>query len=165
MKLLKDLNFLSALIIIVLTIYLSAGAFFHWFQFRFLVGPLFFSHWLSWIGCVFIAFFTPTYYVLKRRYPKRVRALLKIHCHGNLLAFMLVSIHFFQATPRGTGAALYITTFILVATGFIYRFQILKKIGRYNIIRPHTNRFIHISVTTTYYIVVIIHILQHIGAP
>ncbi len=165
MKLFRDLNFLTALAIILLTIILSAGVSFHWFQFSFLLGPLTLSHWLSWIGSLFIAIYTPTYAILKRRHPKRIKDLLKIHTLGNLLAFMLVSIHYFQMTPRGTGEALFITVSILVVTGFISRFQILKKIGEYNLIKPHINKFIHISVTSAFYIVIIVHILQHIGAP
>jgi len=78
---------------------------------------------------------------------------------------MLVSIHYFQITPHGTGEALFITVSILVVTGFFSRFQILKKIGKYNLIKPHINKFIHISVTSTFYIVIIIHIIQHIGTP
>ncbi len=165
MKLLRDLNFLTALAIILLTIILSAGVSFHWFQFTFLVGPLTLSHWLSWIGAIFITIYTPTYTILKRRHPKRTKDLLKIHTIGNLLAFMLVSIHYFQMTPHGTGEALFITVSILVLTGFISRFQLLKNIGKYNLIKPHINRFIHISVTSTFYIVIIVHIIQHIGTP
>ncbi len=165
MKLLRDLNFLTALAIILLTIYLSVGISFHWFQFSFLIGPLTLSHWLSWVGALFIAIYTPIYTILKLRYPKRIKDLLKIHIFGNLLAFMLVSIHYFQMTPHGTGEALYITVSILVVTGFISRFQLLKKIGKYNLIKPHINRFIHISITLTFYIVIVVHILQHISTP
>jgi hypothetical protein len=165
MKLLRDPNFLVALAIILVTIILSAGVSFHWFQFSFLVGPLTLSHWLSWIGAMFIAFYTPTYTILKRRRPKRTRDLLQIHTLGNLFAFMLVSIHYFQMTPHGTGLALYITTLILVATGFISRFQLLKNIGGYSLIKPHINRFIHISVTSTFYIVIVVHIFQHLLTP
>lgn len=166
MKLLRDLNFLAALAIILLTIILSAGISFHWLQLRFLLGPLTFSHWLSWIGTLFIAFYTPTYAIIKQHYPKRIKVLLEIHTLGNLLAFMLVSLHYFQQTLRGgTGEALYIALSILVLTGFITRFQILKKIGKYNLIEPYVTRFIHISVTSAFYIVVIVHIFYHLGIP
>ena len=161
MKLLRDLNFLTSLAIIILTIYLSAGVSFNWFQLRFLIGPLTFSHWLSWIGTIFIAFYTPTYHILKRRHPKRIKVLLKIHTLGNLLAFMLVSMHFFQMRLRGTSEALLIAVTILVVTGFISRFQMLNKIGKYNLIRPHINKFIHICVTSAFYIVIIIYVFQH----
>ena len=165
LKLSKDLNFLVALAIFILTIILSTGVSFHWIQLSFLVGPLKFSHWLSWIGSLFIAIYTPVYTILKRRNPKRIKDLLKIHTLGNLLAFMFVSLHYFQSTPRGTGEALFITVTILVVTGFISRFQLLKNIGKYNLIKPHVNKFIHISVTSAFYIVIIVHIIQHLGAP
>jgi hypothetical protein len=165
MKLFRDLNFLTALAIILLTIILSAGVSYHWFQFSFLIGPLTLSHWLSWIGALFIAIYTPTYTILKRRHPRRTKDLLRIHTFGNLLAFMLVSIHYFQMTPHGTGEALFITVSILVVTGFISRFQLLKKIGKYNLIKPHINKFIHVSITLTFYIVIVVHILQHFSTP
>ena len=162
MKLLKDLDFWSAVVIILLTIYLMIATYLRWFQLHFSVGPFFFDHWLSWIGTLYITFFTPAYYILKRRYRKRLVALVKIHVFGNLFAFMLVSIHFAQQIGRppqffpdlGTGLALYIVMFILVATGFLHRFHILRRI------RPHLNRFMHVSITMSFYIIVAIHILQ-----
>ena len=165
MKLLRDTDFLAALAIILVTIILSAGSAFHWFQLSFLVGPLKFSHWLSWTGSMFIAFYTPVYAITKRRSPKRIKALLRIHTLGNLIAFTLVSMHYFQMAPRGTGVALLIAVSMLVATGFISRFQLLKKVGENDLIKPHINRFIHISVTMTFYIVIIVHVFYHFSSP
>ncbi len=160
-----DLNFLSGLLIFLVTIYLSFAAYFRWFDLSFRIGPYFFTHWLSWIGTLFIVLFTPTYYVLKRRRPKLLKTLIAIHMYGNLLSLPLISMHFFQQISRpsqfypdlGTGLALYIVTLILITTGFIHRFQILKSLI------PHQNRFIHISVTTAFYIVILVHILQGLG--
>lgn len=162
MKLLKDLDFWSAFVIILVTIYFMVATYLRWFQLNFFIGPYRFTHWLGWIGTLFIAFFTPTYYILKRKRPKKFKALLKIHIFGNLISFMLISIHFAQQIGRpprffpdlGTGLALYIVTFILVITGFLHRFQIIKRI------RPHLNRFIHVSITLSFYIIIGIHILQ-----
>ena len=161
-KFLKDLDFWSAFLIILVTIYLMVATYLRWFRLRFSVGPYFFDHWLVWIGTLYIAFVTPAYYVLKRRYPRSLKALVKIHVFGNLLAFMLVSVHFAQQIGRpprffpdlGTGLALYIVMFILVVTGFLHRFKILKSIN------PHLNRFMHISITMSFYIIIGIHILQ-----
>ena len=50
-KILKDLNFLIALTIILVTTILSIATFYRWFQLRFQVGPFSFTHWLGWIGC------------------------------------------------------------------------------------------------------------------
>jgi hypothetical protein len=56
----------------------------------------------------------------------------------------------------GTGIALYIVMLTLVITGFLHRFKIIPSVA------PHQNRFLHISVTSAFYIVIIIHILQGI---
>jgi len=118
-----------------------------------------------------IAFYTPIYYILKRRNPKLLKTLIKIHVFGNLTAVMLISIHYAQQMGRpaqfypelGTGLALYIVMFILVATGFLHRFGVLNKLGIYRIILPHQNRFLHIAITLTFYIVIIFHALRNIG--
>ena len=168
---LRDLNFLVAFTIILATTILSTATYFHWVQLRFQVGPFSFTHWLGWIGALFIAFYTPIYYVLKRRNPKLVKTLIKIHVFGNLLGVMLISIHYAQQMGRpaefypelGTGLTLYIVMFILVATGFLHRFGLLEKLGRYRKFLPHQNRFLHIAITLTFYIVVIVHVLRNVG--
>ena len=162
MKYLRDVEFWLAVVIILVTIPLSVATYFRWFQWNFFVGPFRYTHWLSWIGTLFIAFFTPAYYVLKRRYPKKLKVLLRIHVFGNLISFLLISIHYAQQVGRpprffpdlGTGLVLYIVMPLLVATGFLHRFQILKSI------KPHLNRFFHVSITLSFYLVIIVHILQ-----
>jgi len=168
---LKNLHLWAAIIIILITTYLSIATYLRWFNLRFQVGPFSFTHWLGWIGVLFIVFYTPIYYILKRRNPRLVKTLIKIHVFGNLLAVMLISIHYAQQMGRpeqfypelGTGLTLYIVMFILVATGFLHRFGILDKLGRYRIILPHQNRFLHIAITLTFYIVIIIHALRNMG--
>ncbi len=158
----KDIDFQIATAIILVTILLSVATYFRWLQLNFFVGSFRFTHWLSWIGTLFIALFTPTYYVLKRRYPKKLKVLLKIHVFGNLISFLLISIHYAQQVGRpprffpdlGTGLVLYIVMPFLVASGFLHRFQILKTI------KPHLNRFFHVSITLSFYLVIIVHILQ-----
>jgi uncharacterized membrane protein YidH (DUF202 family) len=158
----RDLDFWVAVAIILVTIPLSVATYFRWFRLNFFVGPFRYTHWLSWIGSFFIAFFTPAYYVLKRRYPKKLKSLLKVHVFGNLISFLLISIHYAQQVGRpprffpdlGTGLALYIVMPLLVASGFLHRFQILKSI------KPHLNRFFHVSITLSFYLVIVVHILQ-----
>jgi len=158
----RDVEFWLAVVIILVTIPLSVATYFRWFQLNFFVGPFRYTHWLSWIGTLFIAFFTPAYYVLKRRYPKKLKVLLRIHVFGNLISFLLISIHYAQQVGRpprffpdlGTGLVLYIVMPLLVATGFLHRFQILKSI------KPHLHRFFHVSITLSFYLVIIVHILQ-----
>ena len=162
MSYVRNRHFWSGLFIFVMTIFLSMAIYFRWVNVSFRVGPYFFTHWLSWIGVIFIASFSPIYYVLKRRRPQLLKNLIIIHTYGNLLSFLLISTHFASQMGRpaefypdlGTGVALYIIMLILVLTGFLHRFQIL------GVLIPHQNRFLHISVTTAFYIVIIVHILE-----
>ena len=164
MKRLKDVNFLSAWIIILVTIYLMFASYFRWLNFRFTIGPFAFHHWLSITGTLFIVVYSPVYHFFKRRSPRRMRTLLGIHCFGNLLAFMLVSVHFAHHLGRppqffpdlGTGVALYPTVLLLTATGFLQRFQITRKWGR-------QWRFVHTSFTLTFYLIIVIHTLHNLG--
>ena len=170
-SILKDHTFWMALAIILVTTTLSIATFFRWFRLRFQVGPYYFTHWLGWIGALFIALYTPIYYVLKRRNPRLVKTLIKVHVFGNLLAVMLISIHYAQQMGRpaqfypelGTGLVLYIVMFVLVATGFLHRFGILDQLGRYRILLHHQNRFLHIAITLTFYVVIIVHALRNMG--
>jgi len=168
---LKDPNFLLASAIILITTYLSVATLLRWLRLRFRIGPFYFTHLLVWVGTLFVAFYTPIYYVLKRRYPTIVKTLIKIHVFGNLISVMLISIHYAQQMGRppqfypelGTGLTLYIVMFILVATGFLHRFQILNRLGVTSKVLPHQNRFIHIAVTLSFYITIIVHILHNLG--
>lgn len=165
MNYVRNRHFWFGLIILVITIFLSMAIFLHWVNVGFRVGPYYVTHWLGWVGVLFVALFTPIYYVVKRRRPQLLQILILIHTYGNLLAFLLISTHFASQLGRpaafypdlGTGIALYLIMLILVLTGFLHRFQI---VGR---LIPHQNRFLHISVTTAFYIVIVVHILESLG--
>jgi hypothetical protein len=77
---------------------------------------------------------------------------------GNLVAFMLISVHFTYWITSvafiGTGFALFVATLTLVVTGLLQRFNIMQSSKR-------QIRFIHISMTTAFYLILIIHILSH----
>jgi uncharacterized membrane protein YidH (DUF202 family) len=169
MNSLKKIDFWLALIIVLVTVVLSVAAYLHWIPLSFRIGALFFPHWLAIIGFLFIIIYTPSYYVLKRRHPRKLKGLVQIHVFGNLLSFMLISIHTAQQLGRppqfypdlGTGLALYIITLILVATGFLHRYGLLTGIGKYQI--PHRNRYVHVALTLSLYIVIIIHVLRNLG--
>jgi hypothetical protein len=158
----KNRHFWSGLIIFILTFFLSIAVYSRWVNVGFRIGPYYVTHWLSWIGVIFIMLFSPIYYVLKRHKPQLLPTLILIHTYGNLLSFMLISTHFASQIGRpaafypdlGTGIALFVTMLVLVLTGFLHRFQILKSLI------PHQNRFIHVSVTTAFYLVIIVHILE-----
>ena len=162
MPFMRNRHFWFGLLIAMLTIFISIATFFHWVNVGFRVGPYYLTHWFSWMGVIFIAGFTPIYYALKRRTPRLLRPLILLHTYGNLLSFTAISTHFASQLGRpaafypdlGTGVALYLIMMILVLTGFLHRFQI---VGR---VIPHQNRFLHISVTTAFYIVILVHILE-----
>jgi hypothetical protein len=165
MKSLKDPSFLLAMVILLASLYFSLATTFRWLDIRFRIGPYFVTHWLSWIGTLFIAVYTPLYYIVKRSRPEILNYLIPIHMFGNLVSFMFISMHFFQQITRppqfypdlGTGVALYLVMVILVSSGFLHRFQLLRSSV------PHQNRFLHVSITSAFYIVIGIHILQGIG--
>lgn len=170
-KFIKDSNFLASLIIILITLVVSIATYNRWIQLRFQVGSFYFTHLLSWIGSLFILFYTPIYYILKRKKPKMVKNLVRLHVFGNLSSAMFIAIHFAQQLGRpaeyypelGTGLASFIVVFILVITGFIHRFRLLARIEDLAKFLPHENRFLHIAITLSFYLIVIIHILQNIG--
>jgi hypothetical protein len=165
MKPYQNSSFWISLALFIATALLSFGTAYRWFDIRFRIGSYFFTHWLAWIGTVFIAVYTPLYYVVKRRQPSWLKTLIPTHMFGNIISFALISMHLAQQLTRpaqfppdlGTGVALFIVMLTLVITGFLHRFRIITSLV------PHQNRFLHISVTTAFYIVIIIHILQGIG--
>ena len=40
-------------------------------------------HWIGWIGTIYVAFATPFYSIIKRKYPQQVNKILNIHVLGN----------------------------------------------------------------------------------
>jgi hypothetical protein len=161
---LRNLYFWAAVVIVLVTVYLSFGEYVGWFQLGSFVGQFRLNHWLGWTGVVLVATYTPLYHFLKRRYPKRAQTLLGTHVISNLLAFMLISVHFTSQLGRpaqfypdlGTGIVLYSIMIILVITGFTQRFRIATNLGR-------KWRFLHTSMATSFYVVILVHILQGLG--
>lgn len=166
MKSPRSTEFYLALTILLITAVLMAMTYFRWLPLNFRIGPFRFTHLLTLIGTFLIAILTPMFYILRRRYPQRNASLTSIHVFSNLFSFILVSIHFAQQMSRSvhpednTGLATFILVFILVVTGFLHKFQLLEK-GR--LYPPHRNRYLHVSLTTAFYIVVIIHTLHNFG--
>ena len=171
-------TFLVNIGLLVAALVLSLATAFRWLDIRFRIGPYFVTHWLSWLGTLFIAGYTPIYYIIKRRRPHLLKYLLPIHMFGNLFSFIFISMHFTQQLTRppqfypdlGTGVILYPVMVILVFTGIIHRYQLLRGRGtrqqvsrepRHRLSRaPHQNRFLHVSLSLTFYAVIGIHILH-----
>jgi len=163
-RLVRNRQFHLVLLLVVVIIILSVGNYLGWWDLHFYVGPLTFHHWLSFTGAGYIAIFTPIYSILKHRSPNRFGTLLKIHMFGNLIAFLFISIHFTHQMGRppefaptlGTGIVLYIIVATLVVTGIMQRFQLVSRLFK-------TWRFIHVSLSLSFYIVVVVHILHNLG--
>lgn len=161
MKNSKELGIAVALLIA--TILLMAATYFRWVNLGFIIGPYRFNHWVGWIGALYIAFAVPVYAVFKRKKPQKFQTLLRIHMYGNLLAFLLISIHFTSQIIRptlpdlGTGTALYFAMLLLTATGLLQRFKIIPGL------KIQSNRFLHVSLAVSFYLVIGIHILHGIG--
>lgn len=160
----KNASFWLALFMILITASLMFAVYYDLLQLHVAIGPYYIHHWLSWTGTTFIAVFTPIYYLLKRSKPQSLKTLLPLHAFGNLVSFMFISIHFTQQISRpaqfypdlGTGIVLYATMLLLVGTGFLSRFPIVKRKGK-------SLRFIHLSVTVTFYLIILVHILHGLG--
>ncbi len=156
--------FYIALLLVLVIIVLSVGNYLRWWDLHFYVGPFYSHHWLSIIGASYVAIITPLFSIMKRRSPQRYGGLLNLHIFGNLIAFLFVSIHFTQQMGRpaqfaptlGTGLALYIILASMTITGFMYRFQLIGGLLK-------SLRFIHVSLSLSFYIVVIIHVLHNTG--
>lgn len=118
------------------------------------------THWISWIGTLFIAFSTPIQPIVKRKFPKHTQNILKIHMIGNLIAVLLVSIHFAHQVTRpdytnfNTGLILYTAMILLVSTGFIMYSGLAKKFYKQTL-------FFHPAFAISFYMVIIIHIIQN----
>jgi hypothetical protein len=160
-SLFRNVYFWFTVILLAFTDIFFVGILLGLFDFGFVVGPYRFNHWLGCLGFLFIGFHVPVFVTLKRRYKQKIRLFLAIHVMGNLIAYLLITIHFASQISRpvefypdlGTGLALYIFLIILVATGFLQRFNLLNKY------RPNW-RFLHRSLVVALFLIIIIHILH-----
>ena len=161
MKKVKNQEFWLSIILLVITFIFSGFAYVFWYELLFFVDPFLLIHWLGLIGSVFIGIFIPIYYVLKRKRTQNRKNLLRIHVFGNLLAFLLISIHFAQNVGRlanfyskmGDGIILFLVLATFVVTGITERFHLLKKWVKYT-------RFVHRYLVVLFYLILIIHALQ-----
>jgi len=151
-----------AALAIVLTVFLMFAYYNRWFSFAARIGPFRIIHYIAFAGTLYIAFGVILFTFLKRRKPKRYKLLLRVHGFGNLIAFILISMHFAGQVGRpanfyptfGTGLALYIGMVSLVVTGLFLRFSLIRRLS------PETNRFVHAGLAFTFYIIIIVHILH-----
>lgn len=153
----KTATFWIAILLVIITAFLMAAVYTRFLMLHILIEEVYIHHWLSWAGALFIAFFTPAYHFLKRRYPKKYGTMRAAHVFGNLIAVMFVSIHFTQQISRppqafphlGTGIVLYAAMILLVLTGFFLRFRPVRH-----------SRFLHTSVAVSFYLIIVVHVLH-----
>lgn len=158
---LKDMNLWIFILIIIIGIIIGYAVAVRILQLHILIEFFYIHHWFSWIGAVYIAIDVPVIYWLKQRYPDKRQRLIGMHIFGNLIATLLISIHFTQQLTRpqefypdlGTGLVLIIILLLLIGTGFIMRF--VKPPSLYRNLR-----YFHAGITFSFYIVIIIHILH-----
>ncbi len=158
---LKNKQFWLAVLVLIIVGFIAYANYNRWWDWRYDAGPFTTTHWLGWIGAGYLAIFNPVYSYIKRHTSGRRAGLLSLHVFSNLAAFLLVTVHYTQQTGRpaefaavhSTGLVLYIIVASIVITGFLRRFVVIRGL-------LSTWRFVHVSLTLSLYIVLIIHILQ-----
>ena len=90
----KRLELIIAFFIVLISVILMALIYFDLISVGFVIGPYRFNHWASIIGAFYLSIITPVFVLIKRSKPGSLRNLLKFHVFGNLLAFLLISVHF-----------------------------------------------------------------------
>ena len=160
---------LIAWIIIIATAIIEALILLHMVRLPFVQVNVFgathsLTHWIGWIGTLYIAFATPFLPIVRRKAPIYFENTLNIHIIGNLVAVLLVSVHFAHQVTRsassypdlGTGVVLYAAMILLVATGILRYSGIGKQFAKQII-------FLHPAFAVTFYLVIILHILHGIS--
>lgn len=155
----KNGHMYIALALMTAIIVMSIGTYARWWDLHIVVASQSLVHWAGIIPAGYIAVFTPIYASLKRRSPGRFRTLLSIHVFGNLLAFLLISMHFADHLARpvfphniSTGLTVYVVVALMVLTGLMQRFRLANRIQR-------ARRWTHVSLSLAFYIVVIMHVI------
>ena len=151
--------------LLVITIILMIADNLRWIHFGDFVGPFRANHWFVWIGILYVAFAVPIFSYFKRKKPDNYTAIFRFHMFGNFIAFILISMHFIGQVSRpanaypelGTGLVLYFAMIILVFTGIVERFTSFSqyKFRKY--------QFFHNSATFTFYLIIVVHILDGLG--
>jgi len=154
-----------ALFLVLVSLVLVVLIYVDWLNASFMVGSYRFHHWSVILGTFYIAVATPFFALLKRSKPESLKNLYRFHVFGNLLAIMLVSIHFAGQLSRplayypdlGSGIGLYVAMVVLVFTGFFLRFR-LTGAGKRRLLR-----LVHVAAVVLFYFVIVLHALHGFG--
>ena len=159
----NDSEFWLVTLIFLLTLHIATAESLGRLNFNYNILSTQLTHLLSIIGSSFIALYTPLYYFLKRKHRRLTKNLLKLHVFGNSISCMFVSIHVVARLirlPLGLGVLSYLFLLLLVLSGYIFRYGVLKPLKIFIKDIPHNNRYIHVSLTASFYITFLFHLLQ-----
>ena len=149
---------------LLVLIFVAVGTYMSLWDLHFEIGPFFSHHWLSIIGGTYLLIFIVVYAYMKRYTTVNRGTLLKVHVFGNLLAVIVISVHFALQMSRpaefapdlGTGLATYLILVVIVATGFMMRFGLLTQ-------KRELWRLFHVGLNLSLFIVLVIHALKNFG--
>jgi len=163
-KPLTNRKLLNVIPLVIAIFIASIGTFYDWWNLRIPIGPFYLGHLFGIIGASWIAIFTPIFVLLRRRSPQYSKMLVDIHVTGNLIAFLIFSMHFWQQVGRpadyypelGTGLSLYMILTTITVTGLLIRFRIWQRLSK-------SLRTTHVGLVASFYIVLTIHVLRNVG--
>ena len=118
-------------------------------------------HWAGWAGAITVLVVTASYVHRKRVLRAPSAGTLRLHAFGNLLGFLLISIHFSHEITRppanypdlGTGVVQYAAMIMLVSTGFTAFFAVRPAWASYY-------RFLHPAAALTLLMTIVLHIIH-----
>jgi len=150
--------------LLVIIIFVAIGTFVRLWNLHVKIGPFFVHHWFALIGGAYLLTFMAIYAYMKRHTTVNRGTLLKVHVFGNLLALMLVSVHFAMQMSRpaefapalGTGLATVLLFVVIVVAGFMMKFGLAVK-------HRESWRLIHVGLSLSLFIVLVIHALGNLG--
>ena len=165
MKTLKRLGLIVAVFLVLVSLILMGLIYFDFINVSFAVETYRLHHWSAIIGSFYVAVITPFFAVLKRSKPDSLRTLFRVHVFGNLLVFLLVSVHFAGQLSRplefypdlGSGVGLFSAMSLLVFTGFFLRYGLVTGGLRRSL------RVIHVLAVLSFYLVIVFHALHGFG--
>lgn len=152
------------ILLLAVTILLAIGTYLRVLDLHFLVGNYYFHHWIAIIGGAYLVISTALFAYFKHYSKMKKGSLLKFHTTGNLLAVMLIAIHFGQHLGRPAefapdlraGLATFLLLVIALAAGILMFFGIApQKRGSWYLI--------HAGFALSLFIVVLIHALNNFG--
>jgi hypothetical protein len=162
----RNPQFWGIIIIFLLAVHINTAIYLGRIKIVFHFYSLDFPHLLGILGASFIAIFTPFFYILKRRKPRQYKQLLNLHMFGNATSSLLTSMHAelrLRRLPLGVGFIMFVFISLLTLSGFVSKFNLLKQFRKTVENLPHTNRAFHVSLTFSFYLLLIFHLINVLG--